>query len=200
MKRIAILVSGKSQGTNAKAIISAVNNKQINARVCVVVAPASDAPAFSYALEHNIPTYVFSKTDDIVDFFTNKFPVDYIALAGWPRIIPKELIGRFPNAVLNIHPGLIPESESTAVKNPDGTDALWNQGKYLDKAIQKILDKKATYAGATLHFLTVDLDFGPVISNAFVKVDPNDTVESLYERIKKEENRLYIEGLQKLCG
>src|SRR3989338_2600482 len=83
--------------------------------------------------------------------------------------------------------------------NPDNTKALWNKGMYGNKAIQNFLDQKATYAGSSLHFLTNEFDFGPVLGKTFEKIDPDDTVESLYARLKKKENELYVEVLEKLC-
>ncbi|KKR83567.1 MAG: hypothetical protein UU30_C0013G0005 [Candidatus Nomurabacteria bacterium GW2011_GWA2_40_97] len=85
------------------------------------------------------------------------------------------------------------------VLNPDNTKALWNKGMYGNKAIQNFLDQKATYAGSSLHFLTNEFDFGPVLGKTFEKIEPDDTVESLYARLKKKENELYVEVLEKLC-
>jgi phosphoribosylglycinamide formyltransferase-1 len=85
------------------------------------------------------------------------------------------------------------------VKNPDGTNALWNKGKLTNIAIKEFLDRHATYAGSSIHFLTEEFDFGPVLGRVFEKVEKDDTIDSLYSRLKKKENRLYVEVLQKLC-
>ena len=84
------------------------------------------------------------------------------------------------------------------VTNRDGTKALWNKGKYGDKAIKNFLDQRATFAGSSIHFLTPDFDFGPVLGRVFEKIMPYDNVESLYTRLKKKENKLYVEVLEKL--
>ena len=60
-----------------------------------------------------------------------------------------------------------------------------------DKAIQNFLDKKSTYAGSSIHYLTLEFDFGPVLGRVFEKIDAHDNVESLYSRLKKKENELY---------
>ena len=67
-----------------------------------------------------------------------------------------------------------------------------------EKAIKNFLDKKSTYAGSSIHFLTSEFDFGPVLGRIFEKVDAYDNVESLYSRLKKKENKLYVEVLGKL--
>ncbi len=114
---------------------------------------------------------------------------DYVCLTGWKQIIPDDVINNFK--ILNIHPGLIPDTMNGVVKNPDGTDALWNKGLFKNKAIQNFFDKKATYAGSTLHYLTHEFDFGPVLARCFEKIQPDDTVESLYARLKVKENQLW---------
>ncbi|KKS03877.1 MAG: Folate-dependent phosphoribosylglycinamide formyltransferase PurN [Candidatus Curtissbacteria bacterium GW2011_GWA2_41_24] len=92
-----------------------------------------------------------------------------------------------------------PDTIDGVVNNPDDTDALWNRGKMTDKAIQNFFDNKATYAGCTNHFLSYEFDFGPVLGRCFEKILPNDTVDSLYTRLKKKENDLYVKVLHKLC-
>jgi len=110
------------------------------------------------------------------------------------------MIEIFKNRIFNIHPGLIPDYYDGEVKNPDGTIGLWNRGKLTDAAIQNFFDNKASYAGSTVHFLSKKFDFGPVLARCFEKILPDDTVESLYTRLKKKENRIYVEALIKLCN
>jgi len=114
---------------------------------------------------------------------------DYVCLTGWKKIIPNEVIDNYK--VLNIHPGLIPDTIDGTVLCPDGTLGLWNRGLYQKKAIQNFLDKKATYAGSSLHYMTHEFDFGPVLGRVFEKIRPDDTVESLYTRLKVKENQLW---------
>jgi len=85
------------------------------------------------------------------------------------------------------------------VKNPDGTDALWNKGMLTTKAIGNFLQNKITYIGSSIHFLTLNFDYGPVLGRTFEKVEPSDTVESVYGKLKNKENQLYVEVLEKLC-
>lgn len=164
--------------TNLKAIREAIDGGKINAEISAVVSDKEDAMP---VLEQISP--------------------DYICLAGWKKIIPDEIVKKYENRILNIHPGLIPDNISAndiSVKNPDGTEALWNKGMYGNKAIQNFLDQKATFAGSSVHFLTLNFDFGPVLGRTFEKIQADDDVESLYERLKKKENQLYVEVIKKL--
>ena len=99
-----------------------------------------------------------------------------------------------------MHPGLIPDSLDAEVKNPDGSAGLWNKGMLTTKAVQNFLQNKATFAGSSIHFLTLNFDFGPVLGRTFEPIQKDDTVESLYARLKEKENRLYVEVLQKLTS
>ena len=85
------------------------------------------------------------------------------------------------------------------MKNPDGTKGLWNKGKMTNKALQNFLDSKATYAGSSVHFLSHEFDFGLVLGRCFEKIQPGDTVNTLYNRLKEKENKVYVEVLAKLC-
>lgn len=199
MKKLAILISNKGVGTNLQAIIDAVNSGKIKAQIVVVISDTEDALGLKRAEENHIPIKIVPKKEDLLDVLKNLNP-DYVCLAGWKQIILDEVIAAFPNRIINIHPGLIPDAMDGEVKNPDGTDALWNKGKLTDTAIQNFLDNKSTYAGSTLHFLSDEFDFGPVLERVFVKVEPNDTVESLYSRLKVKENEAYTNRLEKLCN
>ena len=198
MKRIVVLISNKGTGTNLQAIIDGVESGQINAQVVAVISDTEEALGLQRAKKHHLPIEICPKKEDLIFLLKNLNP-DYICLAGWKQIILDEVIDTFPNRILNTHPGLIPDTIDGVVNNPDDTDALWNRGKMTDKAIQNFFDNKATYAGCTNHFLSYEFDFGPVLGRCFEKILPNDTVDSLYTRLKKKENDLYVKVLHKLC-
>lgn len=197
-KNLAVLISNAGTGTNLQAIIDGIEIVKINAEIVIVVSDKEDAKGLDRAKSHNIPTHILAESEDLTRILKEK-NVDYICLGGWKKIIPDEFIKAFENKILNVHPGLIPDEINGTVKNPDGSHALWNKGKFTDKAIQNFLDQHSTFAGATVHFLSDEFDFGPVLERGFVKIEPNDTVESLYERLKKKENEMYVEALAKLC-
>ncbi|OGI94126.1 phosphoribosylamine--glycine ligase, partial [Candidatus Nomurabacteria bacterium RIFCSPLOWO2_01_FULL_40_18] len=175
--KLAILVHEGGTQTNLAAIRSAIKEGRINAEISVIV---SD-------IENPMP-------------ILEKVSPDYICLCGWKKIIPNEMIKKYENKILNLHPGLIPDTKDGQALNPDNIIGLWNKGMYGSKAIQNFLDQKATFAGSSIHFLTLDFDFGPVLGRIFEKILADDTVESLYTRLKKKENQLYVEVLEKLTS
>lgn len=197
--KLAILVSNTGTGTNLKAIIDAIDSGRIEAEICTVISDTENALALEHAKKHNLKIEICSTKESLLPLL-QKFNPDYVCLAGWKQIILEEVIFAFPNKILNLHPGLIPDTTDTNVENPDRTKALWNKGMLANKAIQNFLDKKATFAGSSIHFLTLNFDFGPVLGKTFEKIEANDTVNSLYTRLKKKENELYVEVLKKLCS
>ncbi len=198
--KLAILISDTGSGTNLGAIIDAVNTEKIKAEICAVISDTPEALGLERAKKHNLKIEICPTKEELLPLL-EKLQPDYICLAGWKQIVTKEAILAFSNKILNLHPGLIPDTRDTdsVVKNPDGTDALWNKGMLTTKAIQNFLDQKSTYAGSSIHFLTSNFDFGPVLGRTFEKVQPYDTVDSLYLRLKKKENELYVEVLGELC-
>ncbi|MDD5147650.1 MAG: formyltransferase family protein [Candidatus Daviesbacteria bacterium] len=199
MKRIAVLISNTGTGTNLQAIIDGIKQGKINAKIAVVVSDTVGALGLRRARKHKLPIKILSRKKNLLPFL-KKINPDYICLAGWKQIILDEVIDAFPNRILNTHPGLIPDTTSGVVRNPDGTLALWNRKKMTDEAIQKFLDNHATYAGCTNHLLSHEFDFGPVLGRCFEKIKLGDSVESLYKRLKVKENKLYVDILAKLCN
>ena len=197
--KIVVLISNAGTGTNLKAIAEAVKLRKIKAEISAVVCDKADAPGLSHARAHNLPVEICARKEELLPLLSKLNP-DYICLAGWKQIILDEVIRAFPNKILNLHPGLIPDAMEAAVKNPDGSRGLWNKGLLTTKAIQNFLDKKATHAGSSIHFLTSEFDFGPVLGRGFEKIEAGDTAESLYARLKQKENQLYIEVLERLTS
>lgn len=200
MTRLAVLISTGGTGTNLQAIIDAIESGKLKAGIAVVLSDSDKALGLQRARRYNIPFEIVDKSTDLKKLLKEKYKIDYVCLAGWKQIIPASFIEDFENKILNIHPGLIPDELGGKVKNPDGSKALWNRGKFTDSAIQNFLDSKSTYAGSTVHFLSKEFDFGPVLGRCFEKIKPGDTVESLYSRLKQKENQLYVDVLRKLCN
>ena len=194
---IVVLISNAGTGTNLQAIIDGIDEEKIRANIIAVICDKPDAPGLERAKKHNLPIEICAKKEGLLPLLKKLNP-DYICLAGWKQKILDEVILAFPNKILNMHPGLIPDSMDSVVKNPDGTDAVWNKGGFTAKAIQNFFDQHATYAGSSVNFLTLEFDFGPVLGRVFEKIETDDTVDSLYERLKKKENNLYVEVLEKL--
>jgi len=180
--RIVVLISNTGTGSNLQAIID------LGKPIAAVVSDKADALGLERAKKHNIPVEICKKKEELLPLL-QKLKPDLICLAGWKQIITDDVIQNFK--ILNLHPGLIPDTIDGVVKNPDGTDGLWNKGMLANKAIRNFLDNKATYAGSSLHYLTLEFDFGPVLGRVFEKILPDDGVETLYARLKAKEHTLW---------
>ena len=197
--KLVILISNTGTGTNLKAIIDGIDKGKIQTEICTVISDTAEALGLEHAKKHNLKIEICTTKEALLPFL-QKINPDYIALAGWKQIILDEVILAFPNKILNLHPGLIPDTVNGETKNPDGSIGLWNKGMLTTKAIQNFLDHKATFAGSSIHFLTLNFDFGPVLGRTYEKVLDHDNVESLYGRLKKKENQLYVEVLEKISA
>lgn len=200
MKKLAVLISNAGTGSNLQAIIDAIKTGKLKAKIAVVVSSSKDAFGLERAKKYHIPTIIVNKKDNLENILVKTYQADFVVLAGWKMIIPQSMITTFHHKILNIHPGLIPDIMDGVIYNPDNTKGLWNRGKLTDSAIQNFLDKKSTYAGSTVHFLSDEFDFGPVLNRCFEKILPDDTVNSLYTRLKKKENQIYVQSLINLCN
>ena len=196
--KLAVLISNAGTGTNLQAIIDKIESGKLNAEIVAVVSDTADALGLERARKHNLKIEICGAREALLPLLQKLNP-DYICLAGWKQIILDEVILTYSNKILNLHPGLIPDTLDEKVKNPDGTEGLWNKGMLTNKAIQNFLDNKSTYAGSSIHFLTLNFDFGPVLGRTYEKIEVNDNVESLYSRLKRKENKLYVEILEKLA-
>lgn len=196
-KRLAVLISNKGKGTNLQAIIDGIESKKINAKLVVVVSDEDDAYGLTRAKKHSIPTEINKDKKNLTKLL-KKHSVDFVILTGWKQFMTDEFLKTFSNRIVNLHPGLIPDTIDGVVKTPDGKNGLWNKKKFTEKALQNFFDNQSTYAGSSIHFLSNEVDFGPVLGRTFEKIKKNDTVDTLYARLKKKENDLYIEVLQKL--
>jgi phosphoribosylamine--glycine ligase len=210
VKKIAVLISNKGAGTNLQAIIDSCKRGEIKGKVAVVVSNAANAFGLERARKEGIPTEVLpwlpyknaSKTR--VDYsrdletLVEKYKPDIVVFAGWILILTAEFVDKFP-LIINLHPGSIPDEPKGKVAFPDGSPAPYHKGKHTDDAIADFLRKGYNYAGSTLHAVTADVDWGPVIERAFEKIRVGDNVDSLYSRLKKKEHRMLIRTL-KLFG
>lgn len=198
MKKLAVLVSDTGTGTNLQAIVDAVSEGEIDGKITVVISDNKNAQAVVRARKSNLKiAYCFNKKKLLA--LLKKYNPDYICLAGWKQFIASNVINAYQNKILNLHPGLIPDQMNSLVMNPDGSTGLWNRGKLADLAIQNFIYKNATFAGSSIHFLSHEFDFGKVLGRCFEKINPSDTIDSLYSRLKKKENKLYVSVLKKLC-
>ena len=192
-KRIAVLVSGG--GTNLQALMDAQKaGKIVNGEIAAVISSAEGAYALTRAENAGIPGYVLPRksfdsnramTVALVDMLQN-LQIDLVVLAGCMVIFTEELVNAYPNAVINVHPALIP--------------SFCGEGFYGLKVHEAALRYGVKLSGATVHFVTEECDGGPIIAQKSVSVLENDTPESLQKRIMEEaEWKLLPEAVSLFC-
>jgi phosphoribosylglycinamide formyltransferase-1 len=182
--RVGVLVSGR--GSNLQAIIDKSKSGEIDAEVAVVLSDNPDAYALERAKQAGIealyidpknerPVLKGSAEDNYIHAL-KKHKVDLVCLAGFMRIVKEKIISEFEWKMMNIHPSLLPSFKGL-------------------HAQKQALDYGVRFAGATVHFVTGDVDGGPIILQAVVPVYQDDTEEILSNRILKEEHRIYSEAI-----
>jgi len=180
--RIGILISGR--GSNMIALAEAVRDERIpNATVAVVISDQPDAAGLERARNLGLQTLVIQRRgrsrhehDREVIAALKERDVQLIRLAGYMRLLSPQFIQTFPNAILNIHPSLLPCFP--------GLDAQ-----------HQAIDHGVKWSGCTVHFVDETLDGGPIIAQRIVPVLDGDTEDSLAARILVEEHRLYAEAV-----
>jgi len=182
--RLGVLVSGR--GSNLQAIIDKSKSGEIDAEVVVVISDNPNAYALARSKEAGIeaiyidpenerPVLKGSAEDNYINAL-KKHKVDLVCLAGFMRIVKEKIISEFKWKMINIHPSLLPSFKGL-------------------HAQKQALDYGVRFAGATVHFVTGDVDGGPVILQAVVPVYQDDTEEILSDRVLKEEHRIYSEAI-----
>lgn len=180
---IAIFVSGS--GTNLQAIIDAVSSGKIKASIGLVVSDKKDAYALKRARNSNIDTFVLDpkvfKTREDYDKEVikelKKKNIDLIILAGFMRLLSSYFVKEYENKIFNIHPSLLPLFKGT-------------------HGIKDAFEAGAKETGVTVHFVDEELDHGPIVLQESLKIEKNDTINSLEERIHKLEHKLYPKAIQ----
>jgi len=184
-RKIGVLISGR--GSNLQALIDAIAEGRLSAQIAVVISNRADAAGLARARAAGIETVVidhrsFSSRDDFDHAVAEELRsrgVVLVCLAGFMRLIGQRLLDAFPNAILNIHPSLLPAFP--------GVDAQ-----------RQALDYGVKLAGATVHLVTPELDGGPIVTQAHVPVRDDDSAETLSARILIEEHRIYPEAVRVL--
>jgi phosphoribosylglycinamide formyltransferase 1 len=180
---LAVLVSGN--GSNLQAIIDRIEAGEINARIACVISNSPDAFALQRAAGRGITTIIHENRlysdrrdyDAVLVGILKRHKVELIVMAGFMRILSDVMISAFPNAIINIHPSLLPAFPGL-------------------NAQKKALDYGVRFSGCTVHFVDNGTDSGPIILQAVVPVMQNDTVAHLSERILKEEHEIYPEVIR----
>ena len=179
MVRIAVLVSGG--GTNLQALIDAQSRGELkNGRIAAVLSSRPDAYALERAAKAGIPSCVVARkeypsnqamTVALVDKL-KEARIDLVVLAGFMVILTGEMVQAYPNAILNVHPALIP--------------SFAGPGCYGLHVHEKALEYGVKLTGATVHFVSEECDGGPIVSQKAVEVLPDDTPEVLQRRVMEQ--------------
>ena len=178
-KRIAVLVSGG--GTNLQALIDAqVRGEIVNGEIAAVIASKPGAYALERAEKAGIPGYVVARRDypdsrtmsiTLVDKL-RELDIDLVVLAGFMVILTKEMVQAYPNAILNVHPALIP--------------SFCGEGYYGLHVHERALEYGVKVSGATVHFVSEECDGGPIVLQKAVPVEEGDGPETLQRRIMEQ--------------
>jgi phosphoribosylglycinamide formyltransferase-1 len=182
-RRIGVLISGR--GSNLQALLQAVLNGTLRAEIAVVISNRAQAAGLDLARAASVETLVldhrqFATRDDYDARLAQELltrGVSLVCLAGFMRLVGAPLLDAFPEAVLNIHPSLLPAFPGI-------------------NAQQQALEHGVKVSGATVHLVTGELDGGPIVLQACVAVHDGDTIETLAARILVEEHRLYPEAVR----
>jgi phosphoribosylglycinamide formyltransferase-1 len=182
-KRIGVLLSGR--GSNFEALAESVAAGRIpNAEIAIVLSNREAAPGLQKAIERKIPARVIPSKglereayDRLVVAALQEANVELVCLAGYMRLLSPHFVSAFPNRIINIHPSLLP-----------AFPGLESQ--------RQAIEHGAKFSGCTVHFVDENLDAGPIILQACVPIEDDDTPDTLAERILKQEHRIYTEAVK----
>ena len=181
--KVAVLISGN--GTNLQALINACIAPSYPAEIVLVISNTANAKGIVRAREAGITTRIIDHTnyssreefDTELSMTLSNSQCKLVCLAGFMRILSESFVNTWPNSILNIHPSLLPSFPGT-------------------KTHERALEAGVKVSGCTLHFVTAELDAGPIIGQAAVPVLENDTPKTLANRVLIEEHKLYALGLE----
>ena len=186
MKKIAVMISGS--GSNLEAIVKACHEKNIYGEIVYVISNNPDAYGIERAKKYNIPVKIIDHKsytdrddfDDALKEFLDNLEIDLIILAGFMRILGKNITEKFYGKMINLHPSLLPLYPGLNTH----TQALNN---------------KDDYHGISIHFVSAELDAGPLIAQGKILVKADDDLEKLVSKIHKIEHDLLPKVINELC-
>ena len=183
MKNIVILISGR--GSNMEAIVRALEAERWPARIAAVISNKPDAKGLAFAQAHGIPTAVVPSKefasreafDAVLQQTIDGYQADLVVLAGFMRILTASFVEHYAGRMLNIHPSLLPLFPGLHTH-------------------RQALEAGVLEHGATVHFVTAELDHGPAVLQARINVLPGDTETSLAERLLEQEHLIYPQAVR----
>ena len=180
--RVAVLISGR--GSNMQSLVTAAENKNYPAEIVVVVSNKKDAKGIRFAEKKGIPVQVVEHSlydnrqrhEDEIDKVVREAKAELICLAGYMRVLSESFVNKWEGKIINIHPSLLPSFP--------GVDTH-----------ERALKRGVRVHGCSVHFVTNELDGGPIIAQGVVPVHPNGNAETLAARVLEVEHRLYPHAL-----
>lgn len=187
---LGVLVSGSSRGTNFQAIIDTIEREELHARVALLVSTNAAHGAVERAQQADIETLVLGPGDcatpeawdhRVADELYSR-GVSVVCLAGYLRYVTHVLLEAFPQRILNVHPALLP--------------SFGGPGMYGQRVHRAVLEHGCKVSGCTVHLLDERYDTGPIVAQACVPVEQDDTVETLSARVQIQEHRIYPQCIE----
>lgn len=181
-RKVGVLISGG--GSNLQALIDACDKADFPAEIAVVISSKADAYGLNRARNSGIPAHIIEPKDyptrdafdDAMQQMLERHLVEFVCLAGFMRLLTPRFVNRWEGKMLNIHPSLLPAFKGA-------------------HAHKDVLEAGVNVSGCTVHFVTPDMDSGPIVAQAEVPVLPDDTLESLAGRVLEQEHRIYPQAL-----
>lgn len=188
MIRLGIL--GSTRGTNMLAIIDAIEHEELAATIEIVISNKEDALILQRAKDYGLRSQFLSPVDLNREQYDQKisqllknYEVDVVVLIGYMRILSKQFVNQWQDRVINVHPSLLPAFA----------------GKMDLEVHQAVLDAGVSETGCTIHFVTEDVDAGPIIVQKKCNVDKDENINSLKQKIQTLEGVALIEAIQYLA-
>ena len=180
---IGVFISGR--GSNLKSIIDASKDSNFPGKISIVFSDNSDAKGMELAYENNIDAISLDANDfkDKNDFeeeilrLIEPYNLELVCLAGYMKILSKRFIDKFPGRIVNIHPSLLPKYKGLNTH-------------------RRAIENMETVAGCTVHYVNENLDDGEIVLQKEVKIDNNDTENTLADKVLKEEHLIYPEAIK----
>lgn len=183
---LGVLASGS--GSNFEAILQAIAADRLQAKVAVLIYNKPQAKVVERADRWGIPKVLLNHRDfpqrealdEAIVSVLQDYGVQWVVMAGWMRIVTQVLVNAYPQRILNIHPSLLPAFKGL-------------------NAIEQALVAGVKITGCTVHLVETEVDSGPILMQAAVPIFPQDTLESLHDRIQAQEHRIFPAALQRIA-
>ena len=182
MLKIAVFASGR--GSNFISLFNFINSEKINAEIKLVVSSKKETGAIKFANENKINSVYLNQNDFISEAeyilelkkYLELNEINFIVLAGYIKLIPIEIINKFRNKIINIHPALLPK--------------FGGKGMFGENVHKAVIEAKEIFSGATVHFVDEEFDNGTIILQEKVSVNESDTAESLAKKVLEIEHKI----------